>query len=302
MQNSNKKPHRKNVIFKATENSELMKFLLEKLKGQSRTNIKKLLSEKQILVNNILSSQFNQPIVIGDTIEIMYNKVRGTEITGLKIIYEDADIIVIDKEAGVLSIATDNEREKTAYNTLKVYLKERDPNNKIFVVHRLDRDTSGVMIYAKNAETQHKLQTNWSDIVTERMYVAVVEGKVPKDEDTIISYLKENSALVTVSTPTEVPGSKKAISNYKVIKRSHAFSLVEVKIETGRKNQIRVHMQDLGHPIIGDSKYSSTKNPLSRLGLHARTIVFKHPKTGEILHFNSPTPVKFIGMFKVSKK
>lgn len=302
MKKTNKRPRIKNPSIKVLENSQLLEFLIKNLTGQSRTNIKKLLSERQILVNGVVHTQFNHSLVKGDNVEILYTKIRGQKITGLKIVFEDNDIIVVDKESGVLSMANDKEREKTAYGTLKTYLKEKNPENKIFIVHRLDRDTSGVMIFAKNEEMQQKLQANWSEIVIERMYVAVVEGRVPKDEDTISSYLKENSALVSFSSDTDAFGGKLAVSNYKVVRRSPAFSLVEVKIDTGRKNQIRVHMQDLGHPIVGDTKYGSKKNPLGRLGLHAKTIIFKHPKSGKVLEFVSPVPVRFGEMFKSKKK
>lgn len=296
------KHFRKNPVINVTENIELLEFLIQNLESQSRTNIKKLMSERQILINGVVHTQFNHPLVKGDKVEILYTKVRGQKITGLKIIFEDDDIIVVDKESGVLSMSTDKEREKTAYSTIRAYLKEKNPMNKVFIVHRLDRDTSGVMIFAKSEEMQQKLQTKWSEIVTERMYVAIVEGRVEKSEDTIQSYLKENSVFVITSSNTDAFGGKLAISNYKVVAKSPAFTMLEVKIETGRKNQIRVHMQDIGHPIIGDSKYGSKKNPLARLGLHAKTIIFKHPKTGKILEFVSPIPTRFSEMFKIKKK
>ena len=180
---------------------------------------------------------------------------------------------------------------------LKNYLKEKNPKDKIFVVHRLDRDTSGVMIFAKSEKAQDILQTTWNDSVKERTYVALVEGNVKKDSDTIISYLAENKAMITYSTDNEEEG-KKAVSHYKVLKRNKNYSLLEVNIETGRKNQIRVHMQDLGHSVVGDKKYGSTKNPIKRLGLHAHTIVFKHPITKEVLSFTSKIPEAFLSLFK----
>ena len=303
MKKVEKKPKlKKNAILKVDEDSLLLEFLLKKLEGKSRTNVKRLLSERQILINGIVTTQFNAPLVKGDSIEIIYGKIRGQKITGLKIVFEDDDIIVVDKESGVLSMATDKERNKTAYNILKNYLKEKNPKNKVFIVHRLDRDTSGVMIFAKNEEMQQKLQSNWSEIVRERTYVAIVEGRVAKDEDTISSYLKENSVFVSYSSPTSENGGKLAVSNYKVVRRRPGFSMVEVKLDTGRKNQIRVHMKDLGHPIIGDAKYGSKKNPIRRLGLHAKNIIFQHPKTGRVLEFVSPIPVKFQQMFELKKK
>lgn len=287
-----------NNIFKVEKESELMKFLIEKMPDKNRNNIKSLLKNKQVLVDKIPISQFNHILEPGQVITISEARLDSKELKGIKVVYEDEYLIAIEKESGLLSIATDKERDKTAYNIVKKYVKAINPNEKLFIVHRLDRETSGVMIFAKTEEIQQILQTNWQHIVLERTYVAVVEGKVEKDSDTIISYLKENSAFVTFSSEKEIEGSKKAITHYKVLKRSRGFSLVEAKIETGRKNQIRVHMQSLGHSVVGDKKYGATTNPLGRLGLHAKSIVFKHPKTGKILSFQTGIPLKFMSMFK----
>lgn len=287
-----------NNIFKVEKESELMKFLIEKMPNKNRNNIKSLLKNKQVLVDKIPISQFNHILEPGQVITISEARLDSKELKGIKVVYEDEYLIAIEKESGLLSIATDKERDKTAYNIVKKYVKAINPNEKLFIVHRLDRETSGVMIFAKTEEIQQILQTNWQHIVLERTYVAVVEGKVEKDSDTIISYLKENSAFVTFSSEKEIEGSKKAITHYKVLKRSRGFSLVEAKIETGRKNQIRVHMQSLGHSVVGDKKYGATTNPLGRLGLHAKSIVFKHPKTGKILSFQTGIPLKFMSMFK----
>lgn len=289
---------KKNLTFIVKEDNELMKFLIESLPKKNRNNIKSLLKNKQVLVDGVAISQFNHPLVSGQEIMITESRFSDKDMKGIKVVYEDEYLIAVEKASGVLSIATNKEREKTAYNIVKNYVKSRNPLEKLFIVHRLDRETSGVMIFAKTEEIQQILQTNWQDMVLERSYVAVVEGKVEKNSDTIISYLKENSAFVTFSSDKEIEGSKKAITHYTVLKRSKGFSLVEAKIETGRKNQIRVHMQSLGHSVVGDKKYGATTNPLGRLGLHAKSIIFKHPKTGKILSFQTPIPIKFLGMFK----
>lgn len=289
---------KKNLTFIVKEDNELMKFLIESLPKKNRNNIKSLLKNKQVLVDGVAISQFNHPLVPGQEIMITESRFSDKDMKGIKVVYEDEYLIAVEKASGVLSIATNKEREKTAYNIVKNYVKSRNPLEKLFIVHRLDRETSGVMIFAKTEEIQQILQTNWQDMVLERSYVAVVEGKVEKNSDTIISYLKENSAFVTFSSDKEIEGSKKAITHYTVLKRSKGFSLVEAKIETGRKNQIRVHMQSLGHSVVGDKKYGATTNPLGRLGLHAKSIIFKHPKTGKILSFQTPIPIKFLGMFK----
>ncbi len=291
----------KNISLKVKTNDELMKFLIENLIGKNRNNIKSLLKNGQILVNGVRTSQFNHILSEGDEVIVSASRITEENLKGIKIVYEDEDIIAIEKPEGMLSIATDKEREKTAYNIVKEYIKAKNPNEKLFIVHRLDRGTSGVMIFAKTEGMQQVLQTNWQNFVKERKYVAVVEGKVEKNKDTIVSYLKENSAMVTFSSPVEIEGSKKAITHYEVLRRSRAYSLVEADIETGRKNQIRVHMQSLGHSIIGDKKYGATTNPLRRLGLHARTIVFKHPRTNKILSFETKIPVRFSAMFKSGK-
>lgn len=286
-----------NTSFKVDKDNELMKFLMEKMPQNSRNNIKSLLTQRRVMVDDVIVSQYNAPLKEGQIVSITKTKITKHKLEGVSIVYEDNDILVVEKERGILSVATQNEREKTAYNILKNYLKEKNPKDKIFVVHRLDRDTSGVMIFAKSEKAQDILQTTWNDSVKERTYVALVEGNVKKDSDTIISYLAENKAMITYSTANEEEG-KKAVSHYKVLKRNKNYSLLEVNIETGRKNQIRVHMQDLGHSVVGDKKYGSTKNPIKRLGLHAHTIVFKHPITKEVLSFTRKIPEAFLSLFK----
>ena len=289
---------KRNLTFKVKEQNELMKFLIENLPNKNRNNIKSLLKNKQVLVDGAAISQFNHPLNPGQEVMITESRFSDKDMKGIKVVYEDEYLIAVEKASGILSIATDKEREKTAYNIVKNYVKSRNPLEKLFIVHRLDRETSGVMIFAKTEEMQQILQTNWQKMVLERTYVAVVEGKVEKNSDTIVSYLKENSAFVTFSNDKEIEGSKKAITHYTVLKRSKGFSLVEANIETGRKNQIRVHMQSLGHSVVGDKKYGATTNPLGRLGLHAKSIIFKHPKTGKVLSFQTGIPAKFSGMFK----
>lgn len=278
--------------------NELMKFLIENLPSHNRNNIKTLLSKQHVSVNEQTITQFNHPLKPNDQVSINWSKsrdsvtIRGSK--GVKIIFEDDYIVVVEKDSGLLSMATDKEREKTAYSILKEHVKAKDFMNKIFIVHRLDRETSGVMIFAKSEEIQQKLQANWYEIVTERKYLAVAEGVLEKKEGIIESYLKENNALVTFSSKSDTNGGKLAITKYKVLKASRTHSLVEVDIHTGRKNQIRVHLSSLGHPIVGDKKYGARgKNFLGRLGLHASTIRFKHPITGEEMLFEAPMPTVF---------
>ena len=274
-----------------------MAFLIEQLKGKSRTTVKSLLAHRQISVGTHTITQFDYPLEPNQLVTINWGVVpEQTRLRGVRILFEDPYLIVINKEAGMLSIATAKEKLLTTYSILSAHVKKEDPTNRIFVVHRLDRDTSGVMMFAKSEKVQEIMQKEWQEAVIRRSYIAVVEGFVEKDEDTIRSFLKENKMLIMYST--KVPGEgDEAITHYKVLKRSEEFSLLEVELETGRKNQIRVHMKELGHPVAGDKKYGSKHNPLRRTCLHANILAFKHPITGEELSFETPPPHRFLTLF-----
>lgn len=293
--------HRKRKVnqtsFKVTESTELMQFLSKQLPDQGRNNIKSLLAHHQILVDDEMISQYNHPLAIGQQVSVLWNKVRReNQPRGLEILFEDDSLIVAVKEAGLLSMATAKEREQTAYSILSEHVKKKDTKNRIFIVHRLDRDTSGIMLFAKSEKVKRLLQDNWKDAVEERKYIAITEGPVTKSEETITSWLTESKAFIMYSSPTP-NGGQKAVTHYKVLKKNRNFSMLEVELETGRKNQIRVHMQDMGHPIIGDKKYGSTKNPIRRLGLHARVLAFRHPITGEDVRFETEIPKEFLSLF-----
>lgn len=285
-----------------TEETTLLPFLLENVKGKSRNAIKSILTRGQVSVNNKEITQHNHPLVSGDRVMIQDNKTAMSEqaLVGIEILFEDDDLIVIEKEAGMLSIATDKGFEVTAHNQLMGYVKQNHPKNRIYVVHRLDKDTSGVMLFAKNEQMKKTLQENWKEIVVERMYTALVEGEVKRKEGTITSWLTESKTFKIYSSDFD-NGGKEAITHYKKIRSNKNYSLLEVHLDTGRKNQIRVHMEELGHPIVGDKKYGAHGNPLKRLGLHATTIVLIHPTTGKRLKFTSKVPKKFFSAVKVSK-
>ena len=287
----------KEVAFKVTENSELMKFLIEKFPEKSRTTIKSLLAHKQITVDDMVTTKFDHPLKRGQM--VFLNKKKSDEkprFRGMRIVHEDADVIVIDKASGLLSMASETEKTKTAYCMLSEYVKKFNPKNLIFIVHRLDRDTSGLMMFAKSKKVQEVLQKDWNNAIIERSYVVVVEGTVEKAEGTVTSWLKENKALVMYSSQTPDDGQK-AVTHYKVLKTDKQFSLLEVKLETGRKNQIRVHMKDMGYPVTGDKKYGAKLNPIGQMGLHARVLSFKHPSSGKTLRFDTPIPGKFLKIF-----
>jgi tRNA pseudouridine32 synthase/23S rRNA pseudouridine746 synthase/23S rRNA pseudouridine1911/1915/1917 synthase len=211
---------------------------------------------------------------------------------GLDILYEDEDILVVDKPAGLLTIATDNNKTRTAYYMLTDYIRrgQAKSRNRIFIVHRLDQFTSGVLVFAKNDEAKFRLQSQWKD--TEKKYIAVVYGRLNKKEDVITSYLAESSAFVVYATRDTKKG-KLAQTAYKVLKETDRFSLLEINLLTGRKNQIRVHFADINHPVVGDRKYGKPKDPYRRLALHAQSLSFNHPATGKPMSFDSKIPHYF---------
>jgi 23S rRNA pseudouridine1911/1915/1917 synthase len=289
------------IFLTVTEPTELMILLMSKMPDKGRKTIKSLLAHNQVSVDNKITSQFNHHLKPGQQVGINFSKViQVSKDKGLKIIFEDPFIIVIDKEHGLLSIATDKEKERTAFRIVSDQLKITDPTARIFVVHRLDRDASGILMFAKSREIQQILQNAWKKDVIERSYVVVVEGRVILDQGTITSWLKENKARVMYSSATPDVGQK-AVTHYQVLKRSNEYSLLQVRLETGRKNQIRVHMKDLGHSIIGDKKYGATQNPINRLGLHARVLVFRHPVTGKEMRFETPIPQRFYSCTAMNK-
>lgn len=212
----------------------------------------------------------------------------------LKIVYEDKDIIVIDKKPHLLTISTDNEKEKTLFHQVMVYLKKKNKNNKVFVVHRLDKDTSGLIVFAKSECVKRKLQNNWED--SKRGYVTVVNGNVSKEKGTIKSYLMETKTLLVYSTNDSKNG-KLAITNYEKIMANKLYTMLKIDIKTGRKNQIRVHLNDIGHQIVGDKKYGDIKrDPLRRLCLHANYLEFMHPVTGKKVVLETKIPNEFVKM------
>ncbi len=295
-----KKPKKeaKPIILSVKEDNTLMNFLISELTGKSRNNIKSMLARNDVSVNDRKQKKFDHPLKSGDTVKIEENKPdKFTPVCPFDIIYEDEDLIVIIKPEGLLTVATDTEKFNTAYRHLSDYVKEVNKNNKIFIVHRLDRETSGLLVFAKSQRMKEALQENWSDLVTQRGYVAVVEGHVSKKSDTIKSHLKETKTGFMYSASS----GQLAITNYSVKAQNSSYSLLDIELETGRKNQIRVHLSELGHPIAGDKKYKSETNPIGRLCLHAKTLKFKNPLTDEEFSFTSQTPAVFNALAKRKK-
>lgn len=274
----------------------LLAFLIDQLPAKGRHVLKALLRDRQVALDGTPVSQFNHPLAPGSTVEVRWERNTPQEKTtqlGLDIVFEDSELIVINKPSGLLTIATDTEKRRTAYSLLSEYVKLQNPDNKIFVVHRLDRETSGLLLFAKNSIVKQQIQETWETMIHQRTYVGVVEGAMEKDEGTIVSWLAETTAFRVYSQHNAQAG-KKAVTHYRKIGGNSRYSLLQINLDTGRKHQIRVHMHDIGHPIVGDKKYGSSSNPIRRMALHAQVLAFTHPKTGQPCRFETPIPEKFL--------
>ncbi|KPV45261.1 hypothetical protein AN477_02365 [Alicyclobacillus ferrooxydans] len=279
--------------FIVDKETQLLPFLLEKYANKGRNKVKSMLTRGQIKVGNRVVTRHDHPLIPGDRVSVLNTgSVQQRELmAGVKMMYEDDDIIVIDKPPGLLSIATEEEKERTAFRILNDYVRENNPKSRVFIVHRLDRETSGVMLFAKSETVKQRLQDNWKELILERSYVVLVEGQVKEEQGTIKNWLKESSTkTMFVSRPGD---GVVAVTHYQVIEKSPLYSLLAVQLETGRKNQIRVHMQSIGHSVVGDRRYGGKRSPIDRLGLHARILAFTHPVTGETLRFETAIPAKF---------
>ena len=275
----------------------LLEWLMQNV-NQSRNKIKATLQGRGIKVNGKTVSQFDFQLQPGMKVAVSKTKRNQSAFKSryVKIVYEDRWLIVIEKAEGILSMAGGHS-SLNVKSVLDDYFHKSRQKCRAHVVHRLDRDTSGLMVYAKDMETEQVLEKNWHDIVYDRRYVAVCSGEIIKDEGTVANWLKDNKAYVTYSSPVD-NGGKYAVTHWHVLDRTTEHSLVEFKLETGRKNQIRVHSADMGHPVCGDPKYGNGDDPLHRLCLHAWLLCFTHPVTGQPMEFETPVPVAFRKMFK----
>ena len=309
--------------FTVGHEAPLLVYLYEIYPGKSKTSVKNMLSKGQVLLNDAAVTAFDTPLKSGDVVTVLP---KGISIArsmkadarqdvlkaGVNILYEDADYLIAEKPSGMLCISTGSSaREKTLYSILNAYVKmsarmqrKEDlisgvaPDRstaKVWIVHRLDKGTSGAVVFAKNERAKDILQSKWKELVAERKYVAWLEGTLESDKGAVQSWLLENpKSLKMVSYPEEVKDGQLAITHYKVLKRTRYFTEVEFSLETGRKNQIRVHAaSELGHPVSGDDKYGAETNPIRRLALHAHTLVFRHPFTGKMVRCTSPLPESF---------
>lgn len=283
------------IVFTVAEGmpNGLLDFLIAVMPDRKRTTVKEMLKHRQVMVGQTVTTQFDAPLSPGDKVSV--NTTREFQVFShprLKLVYEDDDIIVINKGYGLLSMGTDKPGEQTAYSIVREYLKRKDPRNKLFIVHRLDRDTTGLMMFAKNMQAKETMQHNWNNMVLERRYIAVTEGALEPADGEIRSYLTENSAHEVYSTTRPGEGQL-AVTYYRTLKVRQPYSLVELSLATGRKNQIRVHLKEKGHPIVGDRRYGAAPSPIHRLCLHAQTLRFVHPVTRRDMNFSAPLPAGF---------
>ena len=278
-----------------TYDAPLLEYLVKNIK-MSRNKLKDTLQGRGIRVGGKTVTQFDFPLKRGMKIAISKSKRNNLfKSKWLKLIYEDDFLVVIEKMPGILSMAAGH-GSLNVKSVLDDYFHRSRQKCRAHTVHRLDRDTSGLMVYAKDMETEQILEHNWHDIVYDRRYVAVVAGEMEEDNGTIANWLKDNRAYVTYSSPFD-NGGKYAVTHFHTLKRSTDYSLVEYKLETGRKNQIRVHSADMGHPVCGDVKYGNGCDPLHRLCLHAYMLHFTHPVTQIPMEFSIPIPVQFRKLF-----
>lgn len=272
----------------------LLEFLLEKVKGQSKSKIKATLQGHGVLVGKTCVTKFDYMLKPGKCVAVSNTK-RNLNILRsryVKIVYEDQYIVVVDKAVGILSMAAGHS-SLNVKAVLDNYFHKSRQRCQAHVVHRLDRDTSGLMIYAKDMQTEQALERQWHEAVYDRRYVALLSGRMEQKEGTIANWLKDNSAYITYSSPTD-NGGKYAVTHFYTLETQANYSLVQFSLETGRKNQIRVHAADMGHPVCGDVKYGNGDNPIGRLCLHAYVLCFYHPVTHEKIEFSTPIPQSFI--------
>lgn len=271
----------------------LLEFLYQNIHNKSKNTIKSLLKNGQVFVNDKKQTKFDFPLKQEDKITVQVQKIENS--IPFPILYEDHELIVINKPAGLLTISTEKEKQKTVYHFIKKYLNKK--KQKVFIVHRLDRDTSGILVFAKSEKMKNLLQKYWNDITIKRGYLAIIEGEIKPESGVIRNYLKEEKNTMVHSTPNSKNG-KLAITRYETKRKNSKFSLLEIFLETGRKNQIRVHLSEAGHPIIGDKKYHANTDPIHRLGLHAHILTLIHPITKKTLSFQAAVPDEFLPLFK----
>jgi 23S rRNA pseudouridine1911/1915/1917 synthase len=283
----------RSIVKQSTTLAEQLRLLYP---ASSKNAIKKLLEHDRVKVNGTMARIGKTPLRPGDRVEVNRKAFAKRLHEDIDILHEDEHVLVIHKKENLLTIASEREREKTAYAYLYGYVKRQKPENKIFIVHRLDQKASGILVFARSEAAKRKLQAQFREHKIDRQYLAIVEGRMKEEQGAVQNYLAENRVYRVYVTEDSEAG-KLAISHYRVRQRSSKYTWLEVTTRTGRKHQIRVHLAGLGHPIIGDKEYGSVKNPLNRLGLHASRLGFVHPITGKKMIFEVDAPPAFRKMF-----
>ena len=284
--------------FVVKEESELLNFLIANLKDKTRNKLKGMLSHKQFKVNSDIITQFNHPLKKDDKVIVNWDAPhRKDAYEGVKIVFEDDDVIVINKRSGLLSVGSEKEKRQTAYRIVTHHIQLENPVARLFVIHRLDREASGLMVFAKNKKAQMELKENWQKTFAKNMYLAVAEGTIKEDVATLTDFLAESKALIVHIAKNKKVG-KEAITRYNVVKKNEYYTMLEAWMDTERKHQIRVQLQNIKHPIVGDKKYGSTQNPLNRTAIHLRKLNFIHPVTNKELSFETKVPEDFLKLFR----
>jgi len=280
------------------DENALLPFLLDMLDQQSRSSVKSLLHNGHIQVNGEVTTKFDTPLIEGDKIFVSSESNRKEELMHpmLQKVWEDDDLVVVNKREGLLSVTSAPGQRMTAFNILAEHYHKINQQNNVYVLHRLDRGTSGLMMFARTTKAYDVLKADWHSMITKRAYIAVIEGRPLKDEDTIVTYLAENDRMKVFCT--DPMHGKNSISHYRLLKYNNWYSMLELELETGRKNQIRAQMEYLGHPIAGDYKYGAHTDPDGRIMLHAQSLHFIHPISGEEMKFDHPAPKSFFDVVK----
>jgi 23S rRNA pseudouridine1911/1915/1917 synthase len=269
----------------------LMDLLLEKIQTHSKTKIRNLIKYGNVTIDDVAAQRVDLDMQTGQVVEIHHPKRTPDRALPFHILFEDQYLLVVEKPIGVLSMSKYEDKSDTFLYAVNQSLRHRPPNQRrAYLVHRLDREASGIMVFAFSPEIKRTMQDNWDK--TEKLYYALVEGRPPQKEGVIQSWLREDRIFKVYSCP-EGPDAKYAVTHYRAIEEYSKFTLLEVRLETGRKNQIRVHLSEMGCPIVGDKKYGAKGNPIQRLGLHAFSFAFDHPVTGERMKLQISKPRSF---------
>ena len=294
---------KQDTVLRVSESATIMDFLIAKMGGMARSSVKQLLSQRRVKVGNAVQTRHDFMLSAGNVVTVSSGR-GNSQLTHpkLRIVYEDDDLIVVNKQPGLITVpATPGSRETTVLSILRAYVKKQNARANIYVVHRLDRETSGLLVFARSEELQHYMREYWRELVTERTYIALTEGVPEPREGKITTWLTEDKRNAVVYSSPVDDGGDIAITNYKVLKTAEGggYSLVELQLETGRTNQIRVHMASKGCPVVGDRKYGhgNESSPIDRLCLHAKVLEFIHPVTEKTVRFESPVPKEFNRVF-----